>query len=236
MIKQRIHTTGRLASRMNSEEQEALRARLEAWAPKKTEWDGAELEIGMGNGLALLERARANPDGLYIGSEIYLNGLEVLARELKKKGAPGNVRLLAKDGREVLEAVPAGVLSRVLVLFPDPWPKSKHHKRRIVQPELLDTAARALKPGGELWVVTDWPSYAFHAIGVMAGHKAFVMAQTEGVAADCKPSARLGAKGEEPALGPHLLGQAPAWWVETKYQAKAKVAGRGSWYISAVRR
>jgi tRNA (guanine-N7-)-methyltransferase len=236
MKAQRIHTTGRLASRMTLEEQRALRTRLEKWAPQKAEWKGAELEIGMGNGLALLERAKANPDGFYIGSEIYLNGLEVLARELEKKDAPENVRLLAEDGREVLERVPAGSLRRVLVLFPDPWPKAKHHKRRIVQAGLLDGAAKALQPGGELWVVTDWPSYAFHAIGVMAGHKAFTMAQTEGVAADCKPSARLGQDGEEPALGPHLLAEAPAWWVETKYQAKAKVAGRGSWYLSAVRK
>lgn len=239
MKEQRIHTTGRLASRMSLEAQAALRARLETFAPAKGEWAGAELEIGMGNGLALLERARAalkaGADGLYIGSEIYLNGLEVLARELEKKNAPKNVRLLAQDGREILEGVPAGALSRVLVLFPDPWPKGKHHKRRIVQPDLLDAAARALQPGGELWVVTDWPSYAFHAIGVMASHKSFVMAQTDGAAADCKPSARLGG-GEEPALGPHLLGVAPAWWVETKYQAKAKVAGRGSWYIKAVKK
>lgn len=229
----RLQTTGRTATRISDAEQADLRAALDAHAPTEAFLAGRgplEVELGMGNGLALHARALAQPERRFIGNEIYLNGLRTILRALEDKPAP-NVALSGIDGRLLLEGLPVGGVQRLIVPFPDPWPKTSHHKRRIVQPSLLDAAARALCPGGELWVVTDWPSYAFHSIGLIFGHKAFRLLQTEPAAADCKPEARVGG-----ALGPHRLAETPEWWVATKYQQKADVAGRLPWFVGAVRK
>ncbi|MFZ2586636.1 MAG: hypothetical protein WAZ18_00710 [Alphaproteobacteria bacterium] len=232
-----IPTTGRLSSRMSEADIAKLLARLQPHLPTAADWahPEIELEIGMGNGLALLARAQAAPHRLFVGSELYLNGLQVALNHLtpapRSLGEGGNIRLTNHDARALLATIPPATLSRILIPFPDPWPKSGHHKRRIVQPSLLDEAARTLKPGGELWVVTDWPSYAYHTIATLFPHPAFTLAQTGGQAADCKPSARLDEK-----LGPHHLATPPAWWVPTKYQAKAYTAGRVPWFIEATRK
>lgn len=227
-----LHTTGRLATRMNAAERAALQSRLAPYTPT-AQWltnppQNLEVELGIGNGLALLERARANPACQFLGCELYLNGLRTLVGALEKQPQP-NVHVYNGDARTLLQTLPEASVSRLLVLFPDPWPKSSHHKRRLIQPEFLTAAARALKKGGELWVVTDWPSYAYHTIGHVFQHKSFQLAQTGTAAANCKPSARL-----EEQLGPHHLMQPPAWWQPTKYQQKAGVAGRNTWYINAV--
>lgn len=227
-------TTGRLSTRLTAADVDRLLARLQPYLPISGTWThpDIELEIGMGNGLALLKRARAAPESLFVGSELYLNGLQTCLSALRKDGAPpSNVCLTNQDARDLLAMVPDAALSRILVPFPDPWPKAKHHKRRIVQPELLDAAARTLKPGGELWVVTDWPSYAYHSLATLFAHPSFALEGTDHAAADCKPSARL-----EDGPGPHRLAMPPAWWVETKYQHKARTAGRQPWFIKATRR
>jgi tRNA (guanine-N7-)-methyltransferase len=226
----RTPTTGRIATRMLPEEQAALRQKLAAFAvtPAFLAQPGPlEVELGMGNGLALHARALAQPGRRFIGNEIYMNGLRSLAKELAAKPAP-NVAIYPEDGRKLLDMLPANSVQRVLIPFPDPWPKASHHKRRLVQTSLLDAVARVLQPGGELWVVTDWPSYAFHSINLMFPHPAFQLAQTEPAAADCKPEARVGG-----ALGPHRLMEAPTWWEKTKYQEKAETAGRVPWFILA---
>lgn len=230
-----IHTTGRLSSRMDESAITKLLVRVQPHLPQSADWKhpDIELEIGIGNGLALLDRARAAPHRLFVGSEVYLNGLQVALNHLTDNQQPttDNIRLTNQDARDLLQTIPHNTLSRILIPFPDPWPKAKHHKRRIVQPELLDACARTLKPGGELWVVTDWPSYAYHAIAVMQSHKAFTMNGCDLEAVHCKPSARL-----EVPLGPQLLSTPPPWWVPTKYQDKAITAGRGVWYIKALKR
>lgn len=229
----RLHTTGRTATRLPPEEQAELRTALAAFTPSPAFWGAPgplEVELGMGNGLALHSRALAQPGRRFLGNEIYLNGLRTLLRTLQAEPAP-NVAISPLDARVLLEGLTAGSVQRVIIPFPDPWPKASHHKRRLVQPTLLDAAARALQPGGELWVVTDWPSYAFHSISLLFAHPAFTLAQTEPAAADCKPEARVGG-----ALGPHRLAEAPAWWAPTKYQQKADAAGRAPWFICAVKK
>ena len=234
-----VHTTGRLASRLGVAEQAALAARLVAQTPDVSRPpENLELELGMGNGLALLARAQANPAWQFWGVEVFLNGLGQALRQLERQPVP-NAHLLNRDAREVLAQLPPGSVRRVLIPFPDPWPKVRHHKRRLVQPEVLDAVARVLAPGGELWVVTDWPDYAFHTLALLHAHPQLQLAQTLGsgqglAAADCKPSARLGDEGGA-ALGPHRLAQAPNWWVGTKYQQKAEKAGRAAWFIDAVK-
>jgi tRNA (guanine-N7-)-methyltransferase len=233
-----IPTTGRLATRMSAAEQAELHADLQPWLVTPDFIAVAkplEIELGIGNGLALYARAAANPAQNFIGSEIYLNGLRTLLSHLKKNPLP-NLRVYPQDGRTLFTnglLKPASI-TRVLILFPDPWPKTSHHKRRLVQPELLTTLTKALAPQGELFVVTDWPSYAYHAISHIYQTKGLTIAPTHLAAADCKPSARLSER-ENDLIGPQLLTLAPEWWQPTKYQEKAAVAGRNPWFIKALK-
>ncbi len=234
-----IITTGRLATRMTVQEQQELHADLQPWLLTDdflAQGKPLEVELGIGNGLALYARAAANPSMNFIGSEIYLNGLRTLLNQLQKHPLP-NLRVYPQDGRTLFtdgHLKPAS-LSRVLVLFPDPWPKSSHHKRRIIQPALAQAVHAALQPQGEFWVVTDWPSYAYHSIAILHQTKGLQLAPVNVSAADCKPSARLADEEGSATLGPQLLTNAPVWWQPTKYQQKASVAGRNPWFINAIK-
>lgn len=225
-----LPTTGRLSSRMDEAEKAKIRADLAAFAIPATLPTEVEFEVGFGNGSALIERAKAAPARFFIGSEVYLNGMAQAVR-----GAQGltNVALTDADARVVMQALPAASLSRIVVPHPDPWPKSGHHKRRIVQPAFLADCARALRVGGELWVVTDWPDYAFQSIGLLYQSPDFILHQTGEAAVRCK--VKPDGAGEM-ALGPQLLGQAPSWWIPTLYQRKAIALGRSPWFIGAVKK
>lgn len=238
MQTRKLHTTGRTSTRMSGGDIAALKTALAPYAPAAEFLTDRplELELGIGNGLALLARAQANPGWHFLGSEIYLNGLDVLVRQMAQSPAP-NLRVVNEDARDLLTRLPDGSVNRLLVLFPDPWPKSRHRKRRLVQPSLLDEGARILKPEGELWVVTDWPDYAFHTIATVYGHPAFVLDLTDLRAAACKVKLNDASPVNTDALlSPGLLGQPPVWWVPTKYQQKAARAGRQPWFLCVRRR
>ena len=117
------------------------------------------LEIGFGGGEHMAGQAELSPDTLIIGVEPFLNGVASALRHVEERGLT-NVRIHQGDAREVAGRLPDGCLDRVFILFPDPWPKSRHHKRRIVQPEFLVELARLLKSGGTLRFATDWAEYA----------------------------------------------------------------------------
>jgi tRNA (guanine-N7-)-methyltransferase len=117
------------------------------------------LEIGFGGGEHLAAQAERNPEALLIGCEPFLNGVGSALRHLDERGLE-NVRLHAGDARDVLTALPDRAIDRVFVLFPDPWPKARHHKRRLVQTDTAAELARVLKPGGRLRFATDWADYA----------------------------------------------------------------------------
>jgi tRNA (guanine-N7-)-methyltransferase len=120
------------------------------------------VEIGFGNGELLVEMASAAPDQDFLGIEVHEPGIGHCLLEIERRGLK-NVRLIRRDAVDVLrEQIPAASLARVQLMFPDPWPKKRHHKRRIVQAEFLAQVARALQPGGEFHVATDWPPYAEH--------------------------------------------------------------------------
>lgn len=117
------------------------------------------LEIGFGGGEHMAGQAERSPETLIIGVEPFLNGVASALRHVEDRGLT-NVRIHQGDAREVAGRLPDGCLDRVFILFPDPWPKSRHHKRRIVQREFLVELARLLKPGGGLRFATDWAEYA----------------------------------------------------------------------------
>jgi len=118
------------------------------------------LEIGFGNGDALAQMAQAHPERNWLGIEVHRPGVGHLMLELEKQGLE-NVRLIRQDAVEVLrDFLAPGCLDAVLLFFPDPWPKRRHHKRRIARPELVDLVARVLRPGGLFHMATDWVDYA----------------------------------------------------------------------------
>lgn len=121
------------------------------------------LEIGFGGGEHLAAQAARHPDTLMIGCEPFLNGVGSALRHIDE-GALKNVRIHADDARDVMAALPDASLARVMILFPDPWHKARHNKRRLVQDETAAEIARLLRPGGRLRFVTDWKDYADWAL------------------------------------------------------------------------
>ena len=120
------------------------------------------LEIGFGNGETLVQQAAQHPEFDFVGIEVHEPGVGHCLIKAREAGI-GNLRLIRHDAVEVLETmVPPASLARVNLYFPDPWPKKRHHKRRIVQPRFLDLVADRLAPGGALHVATDWENYAEH--------------------------------------------------------------------------
>jgi tRNA (guanine-N7-)-methyltransferase len=131
------------------------------------------MEIGFGDGELLAAMAAAEPGTDFLGVEVHEPGVGHALLLIEKLGL-ANVRLLRHDAVEVLERqVPDGGLAGLNLFFPDPWPKKRHHKRRIVQPEFARLVARKLAPGGVFHVATDWAPYAAHIEAVVAGEPAF---------------------------------------------------------------
>ena len=130
------------------------------------------LEIGFGAGEHLLWQAQHNPQVTLIGAEPYEGGVAKLLSKLAETPLP-NVRIHEGDARDVVEALPDARLGRVFILFPDPWPKTRHHKRRIVQMEMLDCLARVMKPGAELRFATDDAGYLAWTLERLIAHPAF---------------------------------------------------------------
>jgi tRNA (guanine-N7-)-methyltransferase len=164
------------------------------------------LEVGFGGGEHALDQVAARPDVAYIASEVFENGLCSLLTRLVAEGEeetgalPANLRLWPQDARHLLGALPEGALDRLFLLFPDPWPKARHAKRRFVHPSLLPLVARALKPGGTWRIASDDPTYQGWVEEVMAEAGDFVLAE--------EPTTR------------------PADWPGTRYEAKALREGR----------
>jgi tRNA (guanine-N7-)-methyltransferase len=131
------------------------------------------LEIGFGMGDTLAAMAKSRPQTDYLGIEVHRPGVGSLLRKLEKD-AIGNVRIVCADAVEVLQChLPDTGLDAVHLFFPDPWPKKRHHKRRIVQAEFADLVRRKLKPGGIFHMATDWEDYARQMLAVMEAAPGF---------------------------------------------------------------
>lgn len=150
------------------------------------------VEIGFGNGEALATMAAAAPDEDFIGIEVHEPGVGHCLLRIEALGL-GNVRVVCHDAIDVLQRqLPAGSLAAVHLFFPDPWPKKRHHKRRIVQPDFVALVADRLEAGGILHVATDWPEYAEHIAAVVAASGRFSLADP----ASGRPRTRFQARGE----------------------------------------
>ena len=133
---------------------------------------GVWLEVGFGSGEHLVWQAEQNPTVGLIGCEPYINGVAKCLAHIERAGV-SNIRLFTDDARFVIAALPPSSLDRVFVLFPDPWPKSRHHKRRFVQRATLDALAPLMTPGAELRLATDDPSYLPWMVEHACRHPAF---------------------------------------------------------------
>jgi tRNA (guanine-N7-)-methyltransferase len=130
------------------------------------------LELGFGSGEHLAAQAALHPDIGLIGCEPFANGVASLLRHVADRKL-ANVRLLPDDGRPLVEALAPGSIARLFVLFPDPWPKKRHRRRRLVGPVVLDKFAGILAAGGRLRLATDDPDYAQEMDALAAAHPAF---------------------------------------------------------------
>jgi tRNA (guanine-N7-)-methyltransferase len=167
------------------------------------------LEIGFGGGEHLADRADMLPDHGFIGAEPFLNGVATALAHIRDNHLT-NIRLWRGDALEVLQRVPDAALSFLYLLHPDPWPKARHAKRRMVNDGPVDLFASKLKAGGELRLATDDPTYLTWALMVMQRHQG----QFEWLA-------------EKPA---DFL-EAPGGWIETRYGAKSRREGRRPYYL-----
>jgi tRNA (guanine-N7-)-methyltransferase len=165
-------------------------------------------EIGFGAGEHLAAQAAAHPEHGFIGCEPFLNGV-VGALNHIRDGALANIRLHMGDALGVLERLPDASLTRVYLLHPDPWPKARHAKRRMVNPGPLDLIAAKLVPGGELRLGTDDPTYCRWAMMVMRTRRDFEWLASS--AADFLTR--------------------PTDWPPTRYEAKARRQGHEVWYF-----
>lgn len=166
-------------------------------------------EIGFGGGEHMAYRADMLPDHGFIGAEPFLNGVVSALGHVRDQNLP-NIRLHMGDALDVLARIPDGALSFVYLLHPDPWPKARHAKRRMMNDGPVDRIAAKLKPGGEFRFGTDHPIYVRHAMMVMARHEA----QFEWL-----------------ANSPKDFLTRPGGWPETRYEAKARDVGHDVWYF-----
>lgn len=131
------------------------------------------LEIGFGNGEALVQMATAQSEDRFLGVEVYTSGIGRLL-SAAEQASLSNLRVVNVDAVELLrDRLEASVLDQVCIWFPDPWPKKRHHKRRLIQPDFVSLLATRIKAGGRLLLATDWAPYAEHMLEVMEAHPAF---------------------------------------------------------------
>jgi tRNA (guanine-N7-)-methyltransferase len=171
------------------------------------------LEIGFGAGEHLAWQAEQHPDVGIIGAEPFVNGMAQLLARVEAAGL-SNVRLYDDEAQILLGWLPENSISRAFILFPDPWPKKRHHKRRIVSPKTIAALARVMRPGAELRVATDIADYVRTTLLAITANPDFIW----------------------PALVPGEWRVRSPDWPPTRYEAKAVEAGRQCYYFRFQRR
>jgi tRNA (guanine-N7-)-methyltransferase len=221
---------GRRRGKHLRESQEAyLHEDLDALSPGPVDWDvnperapldlaacfgerPVWLEIGFGGGEHMVHQAGLHPEAGIIGCEPYINGVAMLLGKIRS-AAVSNLRVYPGDVRDLFDVLPDASVARAFLLYPDPWPKKRHHRRRFVTPEHLGPLARVLAPGAEFRVATDIPDYVRQTLE------------------------------EVPRAGFDWLAEGPAdwrrpWddWISTRYEQKALREGRVPHYLTFRRR
>jgi tRNA (guanine-N7-)-methyltransferase len=172
------------------------------------------LEIGFGNGETLAQMAGCRPEDDFLGVEVHGPGVGHLLLEIEKRGLQ-NLRILREDAVELLSSgLPPGSLAGVYLFFPDPWPKKKHHKRRILNPGFVELLARAIRRGGLFHAATDWERYAQHMLQVLSAADGLF----------------------ENTAGPGAFSPRPDHRPLTKFERRGQCLGHGVWDLVFRRR
>lgn len=168
------------------------------------------LEIGCGMGETTAAIAAAHPENNFLGIEVHAPGVGSLLKEIATREL-ANLRVIRHDAVEVLrDMIPPASLTGIHIYFPDPWPKKRHHKRRLIQPPLVHELALRLIPGGYLHCATDWEEYAYQMLEVLSA----------------EPLLRNSAQGFAPR---------PAWRPQTKFETRGLRLGHGVWDVVFLR-
>jgi tRNA (guanine-N7-)-methyltransferase len=170
------------------------------------------LEIGFGGGEHLTTLAQQHPEISFLGCEPFINGVASLLKSIDTYTL-SNIRIAHEDARDVLQWLPDAALERIYILFPDPWPKKRHNKRRLIQLETLAQLARVLQPGGQLVIATDHADYLEWILEVFAQQVWF--------RADLQ--------------GRSSIYERPQTWIASRYEEKALAVGRQPGYMVFVR-
>jgi tRNA (guanine-N7-)-methyltransferase len=170
------------------------------------------IEIGFGGGEHLAHLAACHPEIGFLGCEVFANGIAKLLAEIERRGL-ANIRIFADDARLLLAALPEDAIDRVFILFPDPWPKERHKKRRLVSSEILDRLAIVARGGAELRLATDDPDYLSAMLEQLARHPDFAWL----------------------ARRPSDWRERPGDWPATRYEEKARAAGRAPYFLRFAR-
>lgn len=177
------------------------------------EYSRIALEIGFGGGEHLLAQAAHNPDTLFIGCEPFINGVAKCLAGIDQQKLK-NIRLFTNDARQLIEQLPDNCLDSIFILFPDPWPKLRHNKRRLINRELLKMLYRVHKPGGRLLITTDHVDYSVWILEVLQNNSHYCWTASQ----------------QSDWQNP------PKDWTETKYQRKTTGEGREPVFLECVRR
>ncbi len=211
LIRRRVYGR-RQGHKLRANQQELMQHRLDEYRVKLTGDSQHELfsfvpnklilEIGFGGGEHLLERASADKESGFIGCEPFINGVakllsQIVAQDIK------NIRIHDDDARNLMDVLPSSCLDHIYLLYPDPWPKSRHHRRRFVNQDNLSQFFRLLKPKGRVTIASDISDYIFWSLSQIRLHGGFIW-QVDGVD-DWRCS--------------------PQDWTPTRYEIKAKEKG-----------
>ena len=170
------------------------------------------LEIGFGGGEHMVHQAQTNPQVGIIGAEPYINGVAMLLGKIRQAGLE-NLRVHPGDVRDLFDVLPDASVARAFLLYPDPWPEARHHRRRFVTPEYLEPLARVMRPGAQLRVATDIPDYVRQTLEEVPRH---------GFAWQAERAADWRVPWQD--------------WVSTRYEQKALREGRVPHYLTFERR
>ncbi|WP_231928159.1 tRNA (guanosine(46)-N7)-methyltransferase TrmB [Devriesea agamarum] len=185
------------------------------------------VEIGSGLGDNIALAASKNPDRDHLAFEVYRPGIAQTLSRIEREGSPRNIRMVELDAQHsVRSLLPAHSVSEFWVFFPDPWHKTRHHKRRIIQASFLNDVAELLKPGGVLRLATDWADYAAHMRSALDRHPHFEPVDPTGPAPSPIPE-------DAPEDFPHV-GWSPRFTERTltSFERKAITAGRLVWDLT----
>ena len=192
------------------------------------------LEIGFGMGETTADIAVAHPENDYLGLEVHTAGVGSLLKSIAERSI-ANVRIVQYDAVEVLEHMIApAALDGVHIFFPDPWPKKRHHKRRLIQPAFVALLTSRLKPGGYVHIATDWEDYARQILEVLSAEPALLNAAP--AADDSAPRTAAPAADDAPKTAAPGYTPRPDYRPLTKFEQRGLTLGHGVWDIVFRRR